>query len=295
MLAKMRDILADEKTPAPERQRAFDLLKRVGDLASLKSFSTLLNNDAYRTAVIPMLARSDDPDIGLALVQNFAKFNEADRAATLNTLAANPALANQLLKAVESKTLDMKFVSSYTIRLLLNLNNADVTARVEKLWGKVTESPAELKATIAKFKKAYSEAPLWAYDAGAGQKVFEKTCATCHPLNGVGGKLGPDLAGSWRNGLDYFLENIVDPNAVVGENFRLNVVKKNDGSVVSGMFEKETDEAVLIRTPTEVVSVPKAEISKRDVKSQSVMPTGLLEAMTPREAIELLKFLTSKR
>ena len=53
-------------------------------------------------------------------------------------------------------------------------------------------------------------------------------------INGVGGKLGPDLAGSWRNGLDYFLENIVDPNAVVGENFQLHVLTKKDGTVVSG-------------------------------------------------------------
>ena len=67
----------------------------------------------------------------------------------------------------------------------------------------------ETKATIARFKKAFSEAPLWAFDAGNGKKTFERSCAICHPLNGVGGKIGPDLAGSWRNGVDYFIENIV--------------------------------------------------------------------------------------
>jgi hypothetical protein len=33
---------------------------------------------------------------------------------------------------------------------------------------------------------------------------------------GQRGKLGPDLAGSWRNGVDYFLENIIDPTRLSG-------------------------------------------------------------------------------
>ena len=60
-------------------------------------------------------------------------------------------------------------------------------------------------------------------------------------MNGVGGKLGPDLGGSWRNGLSYFLENIVDPNAVVGEAYQLSVITKRDGSVLSGIVDSETD------------------------------------------------------
>jgi hypothetical protein len=71
--------------------------------------------------------------------------------------------------------------------------------------------------------------------------------------------------------------------------------QKTDGNVVSGLFDKETDTTVLIRTPTETISVPKAEIAKRVVSPQSVMPTGLLEAIPQREVLELLKFLTSKR
>ncbi len=297
VLAKMRARLADEKTPAPERQRAFDLLKRVGDKESAKAFASLLDNSAYRSAVIPLLARGADASVAAALIQRFNSFDEADRAAALSTLAGNVTLAIPLLQAIEDKTLDKQLVSAFTIRQMLNLNNADVTARIEKQWGKVTESPAELKSTIAKFKKAFSEAPLWAYETGNGKKTFEKTCAVCHSLNGVGAKLGPDLGGSWRNGVDYFLENIVDPNAVVGENYRLNVVKKTDGTVVSGMFEKETDTTILIRTatPPESVIIPKNEIKERKVLQQSFMPGGLLEAMPQREVIELLKFLTSKR
>jgi cytochrome c5 len=65
--------------------------------------------------------------------------------------------------------------------------------------------------------------PSGAFSARHGKEVFQRTCTICHSINGVGGKIGPDLGGSWRNGVDYFLENIIDPNAVVGEDYQLHV------------------------------------------------------------------------
>ncbi|HLX62438.1 MAG TPA: PVC-type heme-binding CxxCH protein [Planctomycetota bacterium] len=297
ILTKMRTMLSDEKTPAADRRRAFDLLKRNGDIESLPAFASLLDNNEFRAQVIPLLARSTDAAVADALLKRLAAFNDADRAAALNSLSANPKLAMALLQAVESKSVDQKTVSAFYVRQMLNLNNAEVAQRVEKVWGKITESPAEMKATIARLKKTYSEAPLWAYDTVAGKRVFEKSCATCHALSGTGGNMGPDLGAAWRNGVDYFLENIVDPNAVVGENYRLHVVKKTDGTVVSGMFEKETDTTLVIRktSPIESAVIPKNEIKDHRVMPQSVMPAGLLEAMPEREVIELLKYLTTKR
>jgi putative heme-binding domain-containing protein len=99
-------------------------------------------------------------------------------------------------------------------------------------------------------------------------------------MNGQGTGLGPDLTGSWRNGVDYFLENIVDPNVVVGESFQLNHVTRKDGTVVSGMFENETDASVSIRTITESIVVPKSEVASHQVSDQSMMPSGLIEALS---------------
>ena len=84
--------------------------------------------------------------------------------------------------------------------------------------------------------------------------------------------------------LDYFLENIVDPNAVVGEQFQLTVVTKKDGTVVSGISDQETPTALTLRTITENVVVPKSEIKEREKLAQSLMPPGLLEALPERKA-----------
>ena len=113
-------------------------------------------------------------------------------------------------------------------------------------------------------------------------------------MNGAGTSLGPDLTGSWTNGVDYFLENIIDPNAVVGETFQLNLVTKTDGTVVSGMPESETSDTLTIRTVTESVAIPKSAIQERQILDQSMMPAGLLDTLPEKEVIDLHKFLSTK-
>lgn len=295
VLAKMREILADIAQPLPERRSAFDLLKRVGDADATPIFASLLNEPAFTSAVIPLLSRSTDPNIASTLMRRFDELNAADQSATLGTLVARPELALPLLNAVEAGTFDKKHLSALQIRQMRSLKNAQVDALLDATWGKTNESSAAAKASIAKFKQVYEAAPLWAFDAKSGEETFKQVCVVCHAVGGVGGKLGPDLAGSWRNGLDYFLENIIDPNAVVGDNFQLQVLTKKDGSVLSGVIEQETDSAITVRTVTDAVVIAKADLKERQKLPASLMPPGLLEALPERKAVELLKYLLSRR
>ncbi|WP_395743899.1 PVC-type heme-binding CxxCH protein [Prosthecobacter sp.] len=295
VLAKMRGILADDSQPLPQRRTAFDLLKRVNDTEATPIFAKLLDQPAFTSTVIPLLSRSSDPATATALMSRFSKLNDTDRSAALGTLTSRAELALPLLTAVKSGTFEKKYLSSLQIRQMRNLNNAEINTLLDATWGKVNDSSEAAKASIAKFKKAYQSAPLWAFNARSGEETFKQVCAVCHAMGGVGGKLGPDLAGSWRNGLDYFLENIIDPNAVVGDNFQLHVLTKKDGSVISGVIEQETNTAITARTVTESVIISKADLKDRQKMPVSLMPPGLLESLPERKALELLKYLLSKR
>jgi putative heme-binding domain-containing protein len=295
VFAEMRALLADTTQLLPRRRAAFDLLKRVGDDEATPIFAKLLEEPAFTTAVIPLLSRSNDPATALTLLDRFDHLDPADRSAALGALTSRPELAKPLLVAVKASTFDKKHLSSLQIRQMRNLNQAEINTLLDATWGKVNESSAAAKASIAKLKKAYESAPLWAFNAKSGEQTFQQLCAVCHAMGGVGGKLGPDLSGSWRNGLDYFLENIIDPNAVVGDNFQLHVLTKKDGSVVSGVIEQETDTAITARTVTESVVISKADLKDRQKLPASLMPPGLLEALPERKALELLKYLLSKR
>jgi putative heme-binding domain-containing protein len=177
---------------------------------------------------------------------------------------------------------------------MTELKNTEVDQRVTAAWGRLQKTPAEKLAAINRLEKVFNEAPLWAYSAPEGRKHFQKLCMSCHKLQGEGTMLGPDLTGAGRNGIRYFLENVIDPNAVIGTDFQMTTVETKQGDVVSGLLTAETATAVTLRTTTGESVVAKADILSRATSERSLMPEGLLESLNDREQIELLKFLSGK-
>jgi putative heme-binding domain-containing protein len=101
------------------------------------------------------------------------------------------------------------------------------------------------------------------------------------------------MAGSGSKGIRYFLENIIDPNAVIGSDYQMQLAETEDGRLISGIIEKTTDSTVTMRTQTETIVVPRGEIESLTMTNQSLMPEGLLETLNERQQIELFKYLIS--
>ncbi|MBL9144965.1 MAG: DUF1080 domain-containing protein [Verrucomicrobiaceae bacterium] len=68
VLEQKRTTLADATKPIAARRAAFDLLKLVGDNDATPIFAKLLDQPEFTTAVIPLLARSNDPATALTLL-----------------------------------------------------------------------------------------------------------------------------------------------------------------------------------------------------------------------------------
>ena len=294
LLANYRAILEDKNASLTARRKAMQVLKRVGDREAAPIYVELLNDRRLRAEAIELVSFTSDVAIARKLLAVFGELTESERIAALNTLTSSADFAVVLLDAVDSGSIDKKTLSALQVRKMSNIGNEEINRRLEKHWGKIGGSSSELKLAIDKLKKTYSSAPLWAFDHKRGRQVYDRTCAVCHPLDGSSTPLGPSLAGSWRNGIDYFIENIVDPNAVVGEGFRATVIVTSSGTVVSGLLDSETESAVVIRAAEKQVAVPKVEIESRQLSDQSIMPTGLLDTVSEVETIELLKFLTTE-
>jgi putative heme-binding domain-containing protein len=289
----LRTTLAKSDTANDAREHAFTVLSRAQDSGSVETFIALLDDNRFRARTIPLLARFESSKASEALLSRLDKFSTDERNAALNTLTSRASFAKALLSAIESGRVKRDAVNAFHIRQLTQLNNADITAAVTKTWGRIGTSEGEKKAQITSMEKVFTEAPLWAFDTSAGRKHFQTICASCHKLGEDGTRLGPDLTGSGKNGINYYLENIIDPNAVIGTDFQMTVVETKDGDLISGLLINESPDAITLRTTASEEKIAKSNIARRQLSDKSLMPEGLLDTLGDREKIELLKYLTT--
>jgi putative heme-binding domain-containing protein len=121
--------------------------------------------------------------------------------------------------------------------------------------------------------------------------VFNKVCAQCHTLFDSGGKVGPDITGSNRGDLNYVLENILDPNAVIPNEYRTSEIETKDGRTLTGIVKAQDDRSITIQTANERLIIPRNEITSQHQTELSMMPEGLLAQLTDQEVRDLIYYL----
>jgi putative heme-binding domain-containing protein len=107
----------------------------------------------------------------------------------------------------------------------------------------------------------------------------------------VGGKLGPDLTGSGRANLDYLLASLIDPSALVGADYRMSLVRLKDGRTLSGITTARDPAVLRLRTLTEELAIPTAEVKAEEVSGVSLMPEGLISNLNSSQVRDLLAYL----
>jgi putative heme-binding domain-containing protein len=292
--------------------RALDEVKRVAldknaDLAArVASLKTLVDarppdlrqicegllNERYLNAVaVRGLALENDPDLGKKIAGAYTKFFLPERPQCISVLVSRPAWANALLDAIAAGKIPRTAVTAFEARQIHNLGDTALNDRLKEVWGDLRESPEGIKQLIAKLRTILTPEALAKADPHAGRAVFAGICATCHTLYGEGGKIGPDLTGANRDNLDYLLENIADPSAVVAPDYRMSIITLKDGRVLAGMIPVKTDHTLTVRTMTDTQTVERSEIVKIDESPLSMMPEGILTAFTPEQNINLFAYL----
>ncbi|MDB5290904.1 MAG: hypothetical protein JWL69_2145 [Phycisphaerales bacterium] len=292
-ITALRALATDTKAGADARQAALAALVQGHDGQFGPILISLLDDTAMRGPAIRGLAGYSEEATSAAILQRYAKLDDSQRHDAINTLASRPAWAAAMLDAVGSGQLPRSDISAYTVRQLTGLNDKAVNERLAKFFGNIRPPASDKAALIATYKKTFTPDVMVKADPGHGRAVFNKTCAACHTLFDAGGKVGPDLTGSQRANLDYVLENVVDPSAVVANEYLMTLIQTSDDRTITGIIKQESDSTVTLRTPTEDVVVPKSEIKKRKTSPISMMPEGLLEGLSTPDARDLIGYLAS--
>ncbi len=245
-----------------------------------------LGADAVRA-----LAAFDDPSIPVFLLRSYPKFKEPARVATIETLAARPAWARELLGAVTAGAIDRGQIPAFQVRQIRASSDEQLRDQVAKLWPELRTVSAVKRKRIEQLRHSLSADALAAADLSQGRARFAKACATCHTLFGQGAKIGPDLTGAQRANLDYLLENIVDPAATVTPGYRLSSVTLADGRLLTGIVSDQPGETIALQTPTEKIVLNRQDVDEIQASNQSLMPEGLLDTLKPEELRDLLAYL----
>ncbi|MGL4422776.1 MAG: c-type cytochrome, partial [Gemmataceae bacterium] len=277
--------------PATLRQVAIEKLAGLKSDGLAESLYPLLADPAVRGTVIRGLASVGDASTGPMLLKQYAQFNGEEKAAAILTLASRVKFAEQLLQAVENGTIPKSDITAFSARQIVTLNNKAITAQLGKVWGTVKSSNSNRAEQTARIKKLLTPDYVASANLEKGKILYGKQCATCHKLFGEGGEVGPELTGSQRKNLDYVLENVLDPNAVVPFDYKMTAFALADGRTITGLVKKETPQAITVRTVNELLIIPVADIESRKPTNHSVMPEGLFDQFKNDEIRDLIGYL----
>ena len=159
------------------------------------------------------------------------------------------------------------------------------------MWGPLEADASEERA-YARYRGVLNDNAMAGANAATGRGVFQRTCAPCHRMFGEGGAIGPELTGSNRANLEYLLSNVLSPNAEIQDAYKVVVITTRDGRTFSGTLAAENDRQITLRlVGRDPIAINKADIQSRETTATSMMPTGLFDALSEREVIDLVGYL----
>jgi putative heme-binding domain-containing protein len=290
-IKSLRKLALDSRGEAEHRSSAIDALvdskiDRFGD-----SLLRLLDDADVRRSVLRGLSWYNAPNTAGQIVARYGAFSSEERQLALQTLSTRVAWGRVVMEAMRQNKSPAGDVTALTARQLQSLGDESISAQLKETWGEVRSTEKTRAKQIASLEKTLTQDVIAKADMARGAALYKQHCANCHRFFGEGGKIGPDITGAQRNNVRYLLDNIVDPSASVSQDYRMQVIVTEDGQVISGLVEDESERTVTVVNTTDRIIISRNEIESQTQSAVSIMPTGLLERLNDREIRDLIGYL----
>lgn len=231
------------------------------------------------------------PQAPTELLSAYSKFNTEAKRVTVDTLASRLSYAKELLGALKEGKIEKSDIPTYTARSLQSILGSSFV----KAYGKVSEVGEGKDRMIAKYRQKILAADFAKADVSQGRVVYQQVCGACHIMYGEGGKIGPELTGSNRANLDYFLLNVLAPSYDVPEGYRMVTVTSRDGQVFVGNVVEEDASKVVLNMVGQKTVVAKSDIKSRQTSRVSMMPEGLLNPLQDKQILDLIAYMRTEQ
>ncbi|MHA3774077.1 family 16 glycoside hydrolase [Verrucomicrobiota bacterium sgz303538] len=290
-LAELRKTLADSSAAPEARRAALESVISAKDAAAVPALLNLAKEPGpLRAAAIRALATFDDAQIPTVILTAYSGLSSDEKRDALGTLLARLPWAKLLVAAIDQKNVSRSDLSAPLARQLQDFKDPEINSWLAKNWGAVRASSADKQKEIAHYKTFLTPANFESADPQRGRALFAQTCLACHTMFGTGGKIGPELTGAY-NDVDYLLQNILDPNAIIGKDYQQTIVRTKDGQMLSGVVSAEDAASITLKTLAGPLAVQRGDISEVTVSDVSMMPEGLLSVMADDEIRDLFAYL----
>ena len=137
-------------------------------------------------------------------------------------------------------------------------------------------------------------------DYERGRKMFaEARCAACHRFDNDGGISGPDLTqAAGRFSTKDLLENIMDPNKEISDQYAAVEIELEDGRKFVGRIVNHANDGMTLNRnmldPNDNVIIKQGMVATIKTSKQSMMPAGTLDTLKEDEILDLMAYLLSR-
>ncbi len=250
--------------------------------------SQLINDsepEALQIAAAKVALESGNPET-VALLFNRQTSSRSVRRQMIAMSVRSKTAALELERAITDGTVPLVEVDPATRQALEKFKDVEVQARAVNLFkGSVSQ---DREAAVTKYRAALKLEG----DRKHGAEIFERTCAVCHQMQGVGAKVGPDLSGIGQQPRETLLVQILDPSRQVLPDFVAYNATAKSGDTYTGFIANESTTTVTLRRANEPdITLKRSELKELTTSGKSLMPDGLEAGMSEQDVADLIEFL----
>ncbi len=286
-----RIIAADPKAALGDKILAIRLLGRgldhvQEDRKLLTTFLTPQLPEDVQAAAVQRLGGIFDPRVPEQLIAPWKSLSPTVRSQVMDALLSRIEWTRITMDATEQKRILSSEIDTIRRQKLLDHRDPEIRRTAAKLFA------AASNPDRAKLVSEYWITLPEKGDAVKGVKLFEKHCAACHQLAGIGQQVGPDFAAIGDKSPQGLLVAILDPNKAVEARYVNYMATTKAGVTVSGLLQSETSTTItVVAADGKKHDLLRKDLDELTSTGKSVMPEGFEKEIPPAAMADLIAFL----